>query len=105
MIPETQENEEFVASTEAGFAALVAEFPEFQDPGQLPQEVTAMAAVENIPLLDAWLRHRWQEEKRVRAAAEKRQEAAGQSAGSLSRGAVESDPEPDAFLRAFRAAL
>lgn len=89
----------------AEFITLTGEFPEFQTPGQLPEEVLDTAAAENIPLLDAWLRYRWQEEKRVLAAAKKRQEAAGQSAGSLSRGAVGDDPGPDAFLRAFRSAL
>lgn len=89
----------------AEFIALTGEFPEFQDPGQLPEEVLDTAAAENIPLLDAWLRYRWQEEKKVLAAAKKRQEAAGQSAGPLSRGAVRDDPGSDAFLRAFRSAL
>lgn len=46
-----------------------------------------------------------QEEERILAAAQKRQEAARQSVGSLSRGAVGEDPEADAFLRAFRSAL
>ena len=70
--------------------------------GMLPVE---MAAQQNISLLDAYLRHRLQEEKKIAAAAEKRQQAAAQSAGSLSRGAVQTPPEQDAFLRAFRSAL
>ena len=87
------------------FLALVEEFPHIATPSQLPDGVLDMAAEKNIPLLDAYLRHRLQEEKKVAAAAEKRQQAAEQSVGSLSRGAVETPPEQDAFLRAFRSAL
>lgn len=89
----------------AELIALTEEFPEFQDPGQLPEEVLDTAVADGIPLLDAWLRYCWQEEKKVLAAAQKRQEAARRSAGSLSRGAAQNDPGADAFLRAFRSAL
>ena len=64
-----------------------------------------MAAKQRISMLDAYLRYRLQEEKKVAAAVEKQREAAMQSAGSLSRGAVQTPPEQDAFLRAFRSAL
>ena len=64
-----------------------------------------LALAEEFSLLDAYLRHRLQEEKKVAAAAEKQQQAAKQSAGSLSRGAVQVPPEQDAFIRAFRSAL
>ena len=87
------------------FLALSAEFPQIVGPDQLPDVVLDMAVEQNLSLLDAYLRYRLQEEKKVAAAAEKRQEAARQSAGSLSRGAVQTPPEQDAFLRAFRAAL
>lgn len=87
------------------FLTLAEEFPQFISPGQLPDEVLDAAAEQGIPLLDAYLRYRWQEEKKVAAAAAQRQQAAGQSAGSLSRGAVQTPPEQDAFLRAFRSAL
>ena len=86
-------------------ARLAEEFPQIAGPAQLPDEVLDMAAEQNISLLDAYLRYRLQEEKRVAAAAEKREQAARQSAGSLSRGAIQTPPEQDAFLRAFRAAL
>lgn len=87
------------------FLVLAEEFPQFTAPSQLPDGVLEMAAQQNISLLDAYLRYRLQEEKKVAAAAEMRQQAAKQSAGSLSRGAAERPPEEDAFLRAFRAAL
>ena len=87
------------------FLTLAEEFPQFVSPDQLPDGVLDMAAEKNISLLDAYLRHRLQEEKKVAAAAQMREQAARQSAGSLSRGAAETPPEQDAFLRAFRAAL
>ena len=87
------------------FLVLAEEFPQFAAPNQLPEGVLEMAVEQNISLLDAYLRYRLQEEKKVAAAAEMRQQAAKQSAGSLSRGAAERPPEEDAFLRAFRAAL
>lgn len=87
------------------FLTLAEEFPQFIRPNQLPEGVLDMAAKQGISLLDAYLRHRWQEEKKITAAAEKRQQAAAQSVGSLSRGAVQTPPEQDAFLRAFRLAL
>lgn len=87
------------------FIALTAEFPHLVCPADLPDGVLDTAAEEGIPLLDAYLRYRWQEEKRVAAANATRRRAAAHSAGSLSRGAVETPPEQDAFLRAFRSAL
>lgn len=89
----------------ADFIRLTEEFPELYSPSQLPDEVLQVAAQEEIPLLDAYLRHRWQEEKRVREAARQRAAAAQQSAGPLSRGAAKTDPAPESFLKAFRAAL
>ena len=87
------------------FLTLAEDFPQFVSPAQLPDEVLDMAAEKGISLLDAYLRYRLQEEKKVAAAAEKREQAAARSVGSLSRGAMETPPEQDAFLRAFRAAL
>ena len=87
------------------FIRLSEEFPELDSPARLPDEVLQTAAEENISLLDAYLRYRWQEEKQVREAARRRALAAQQSAGSLARGADKRDPAPDRFLRAFRAAL
>lgn len=89
----------------AEFLTLTEEFPQLLHPADLPDGVLDTAAREGIPLLDAFLRYRWQEEKKVAAATESRRRAAQCSAGSLSRTAVETPPEQDAFLRAFRSAL
>lgn len=89
----------------ADFLTLAEEFPQLVSPADLPDSVLETAARDGIPLLDAYLRHRWQEEKKVAAATARRRQAAQSSAGSLSRGAVETPPEQDAFLRAFRSAL
>lgn len=89
----------------ADFLLLAEEFPDLQSPAQLPDTVLDMAAEEGIPLLDAYLRHRWQEEKRRLAAEKQQEQAARQSAGSLAAGAAQTPPEQDAFLRAFRRAL
>lgn len=87
------------------FLLLNREFPAIQDPNQLPDEVLDTAVAEDIPLLDAYLRFRWQEEKRVRAEEERRRQAAACSTGSLYQSGTESHPEQDTFLRAFRTAL
>ena len=87
------------------FILLMEEFPQLQSPEQLPETVLETAAKTGISLLDAYLRYRWQQEKRVRAAAEQRAAAARQSAGSLSRGSIPGDPGPELFMKAFRSAL
>ena len=89
----------------ADFLTLMQEFPHLISPTDLPDSVLETAAQEGIPLLDAYLRYRWQEEKKVAASVQMRQQAAQRSAGSLSRGAADTPPEQDAFLRAFRSAL
>ena len=104
LIAEEMNDEDCRRATEE-FLALAEEFPQFADPNQLPDGVTDLAQQQGICLLDAYLRYRLQEEKRVAAATEKRMQAAEQSVGSLSRGEMETPPEQDAFLRAFRAAL
>lgn len=104
-LPEQPEQPDVTDRLAADFLRLTEDFPELQSPSQLPESVLDTAAAENIPLLDAYLRYRWQEEKKVLAAAAKREQAARQSAGSLSAGSSQVAPEQDAFLRAFRRAL
>ena len=114
--PETQPEEttpeaaepsqnDVTARLAADFLLLAEEFSDLQSPAQLPDTVLDVAAREGIPLLDAYLRYRWQEEKRVLAAARQQEQAARQSAGSLAAGTAQAPPEQDAFLRAFRRAL
>ena len=104
-VPAAEEPIDVTQRLAEDFLVLAEEFPQFTAPNQLPEGVLEMAVEQNISLLDAYLRYRLQEEKKVAAAAEMRQQAAKRSAGSLSRGAAERPPEEDAFLRAFRAAL
>lgn len=104
-VPAAEEPVDVTQRLAEDFLVLAEEFPQFTAPNQLPEGVLEMAVEQNISLLDAYLRYRLQEEKKVAAAVEMRQQAAKQSAGSLSRGAAERPPEEDAFLRAFRAAL
>lgn len=87
------------------FFLLREEFPAIRSPEQLPDAVLELAADSGIPLFDAYLRFRHEEEKRVRVEEERRRLAADRSAGSLMQGVAEADPEQEAFLRAFRTAL
>ncbi|MBR0447556.1 MAG: hypothetical protein IIX28_03710 [Clostridia bacterium] len=103
--PMLPEPEDITPRLAADFITLTEEFPHLNSPTDLPDSVLDTAAQENIPLLDAYLRYRWQEEKKVAASLQTRQQAAMRSAGSLSRGAEGTPPEQDAFLRAFRSAL
>lgn len=103
--PAPPEPEDITHRLAADFLTLAEEFPHLNSPTDVPDSVLDTAAREGIPLLDAYLRYRWQEEKKVAASLQTRQQAAQRSAGSLSRGAADTPPEQDAFLRAFRSAL
>ena len=87
------------------FIYLREEFPSVERPEQLPDVVLDMAADQSISLFDAYLRFCHEERKRVQREEECRRQAAERSAGSLQQGIVDSHPEQDAFLRAFRTAL
>lgn len=104
-VPTPPEPEDVTPRLAADFLTLMQEFPHVVSPTDLPNSVLDTAATEGIPLLDAYLRYRWQEEKKVAASVQTRQLAAQRSAGSLSRGAADTPPEQDTFLRAFRSAL
>ena len=104
-VPTLPEPEDVTPRLAADFLTLMQEFPHVVSPTDLPNSVLDTAATEGIPLLDAYLRYRWQEEKKVAASVQTRQLAAQRSAGSLSRGAADTPPEQDTFLRAFRSAL
>ncbi len=87
------------------FVALREEFPSLQHPEQLPDAVLDLATEQNISLLDAYLRFRHEERRRIRHEEQRRREATAQSAGSLTQGETDSHPIRDAFSRAFRTAL
>ncbi|MBQ4613132.1 MAG: hypothetical protein IJB26_06290 [Clostridia bacterium] len=87
------------------FILLREEFPSIERPDQLPDAVLDMAAEKSISLFDAYLRFCHEERKRVEREQQRRQQAAASSAGSLQQGTVDTHPEQDAFLRAFRTAL
>ena len=86
------------------FFLLREEFPAIHSPEQLPDAVLELAANENIPLFEAYLRFRYAEEKRIRQEEERRRQAAACAVGSLTQGAADANPEQEAFLRAFRTA-
>lgn len=89
----------------AEFITMQQEVPGLHAPEDLAAEIWDTAAREGIPLLDAFLRFRWQEEQRVRREKERRRRTAACSSGSLREGGAESHPEQDAFVRSFRRAM
>ena len=66
----------------AGFRSLRRMFPEYERPEQLPDSVRREAQEEDIPLLDALLRHRLREERRAARELLRQRAAAAASAGS-----------------------
>ncbi len=87
-----------------GFLQLQKEIPELKEITDVPEAVLEMAATENVSLLDAYLRYRFQEERAVLRETERQQRVALQAAGSLS-GGTRAAPAADAFTRAFEQAL
>ncbi len=88
-----------------GFLQLQREVPELESVADLPEAVFTAAAEENIPLLDAYLRHRFREERAVLAEQQRQQRAAQAAAGSLCGGGRQAKPVSDAFARSFEQAL
>lgn len=88
-----------------GFLQLQREVPELESVADLPEAVFTAAAQENIPLLDAYLRHRFREERAVLAEQQRQQRAAEAAAGSLGGGGRQAKPVSDAFARSFEQAL
>ncbi len=89
----------------AEFITMQQEVPGLHAPEDLAAEIWDSAAREGIPLMDAFLRFRWQEEQRVRREEERRRRAVACSPGSLREGAAQNHPEQDVFVRAFRRAM
>lgn len=87
------------------FRALAKEVPQIRTFSDLPDAVIALAVDRNISLFDAYLRHSFQENRRIGEAQAAGERAAKASVGSLA--AVPSDlhPEVDAFVHALRQSL
>jgi hypothetical protein len=100
-----QFEEETVEALADGFLQLQQEMPELESLADLPEAVLQAAAEEHIPLLDAFLRHRFREERAVRLERERQQRAAEAAAGSLQGGGNGADPASAAFARSFEQAL
>ncbi len=88
-----------------GFLQLQQEMPELQSVADVPEAVLQAAAEENIPLLDAFLRHRFREERAVLAEQQRQSRAAQAAAGSLGGSNRQAKPVSDAFARSFEQAL
>ncbi len=81
------------------FVGLQAQFPALTAFGQLPRPVLDMAVRQDLPLLDAYLRHRHAEARKIAAARAAQERAATASAGSQAAGAGETaNPTIDAML-------
>lgn len=107
-IPEDEAYSLSEADVEAlaeGFLQLQQEMPELADIGDVPETVLRTAAREHLPLLDAFLRYRFREQRAVIAEQQRQQRTGEQTAGSLYTGGGQTHPETDAFMRAFQKAL
>lgn len=103
--PASADSSDITHRLAAEFITMQQEVPGLHAPEDLAAEIWDTAAREGIPLLDAFLRFRWQEEQRVRREKERRRRTAACSSGSLREGGADSHPEQDAFVRSFRRAM
>lgn len=89
----------------AEYAALCAEIPDAPAFAALPEEAFDVAQAEGVPLLDAYLRVLFREQRRTAQALRDQQEAAAHAVGSLRGETDDPDTAGDAFLRALNRAL
>lgn len=86
-----------------GFVQLQRAVPQVTDIKQVPSEVWRDAVEQDIPLLDAFLRHRNREQQRIDAAAAASGKASADTVGALSGGAPSNiSPEIHAMLAGVR---
>lgn len=97
-------SEEAVEALADSFLELQKELPELESVADLPEAVWEAAYEGNIPLMDAYLRYCFREERAVLAEQERQKRAAQAAAGSLS-GNKRARPVSDAFARSFKQAL
>lgn len=89
----------------AEYDALCAEIPDAPAFAELPEETFSVAEREGVPLLDAYLRVLFREQRRTAQALHDQQEAAARSAGSLRGETDDPDTAGEAFIRALKRAL
>ncbi len=87
------------------FQRLKQEVPELDSVNDLPETVLREASEQNLPLLDAYLRYRWREQRAVAEERARQKRTGEQTAGSLYTGATRHNPASDAFAHAFEQAL
>lgn len=87
------------------FYTLCRQMPDIREPEQLPDRVWQAAVQEKIPLMDAYLRFLWQEDRKARLEQSRAAQAAAASSGSLAGTPDTPKSEQNAFIRAFREAV
>ncbi len=97
--------EEMIDALADGFLLLRQEVPEVDSVADVPEAVFEMAATERLPLLDAFLRYRWREQRAILEERARQRRTGEQAAGSLYTGSGRRHLEADAFARAFEQAL
>lgn len=90
--------DEFVRLTDE----MPGQFAAFTD---VPAEAVALAVSDDLPLLDAYLRHAFYEQRRAQAVRQQQALSASRSAGSLGSAGLAPEPDMDSFERAFYSAL
>lgn len=84
---------------------LKAEVPSIKSVDDVPNAVLQLAETKNIGLLDAWLRYQHSENRRIERAAQKQQEAAKASTGSVASEPETKNKVNETFSNTFRNAL
>lgn len=87
------------------YAALKAEVPEAPSLADLPPELWQVAQKEGVPLLDAYLRVLYREQRRVQEAQAQAARSAARSAGSMQEVPQMPDTAGTAFLQALARAV
>ena len=87
------------------FCVLCREIPGITRVDDLPDAVMQMAVEQGLSLFDAYLRHRFYEERRIGEAERAEQTAVAVSTGSLAAPPTDPHPEVDAFVTELRRSL
>ena len=87
------------------FEVLAEAVPDIHSVEDIPEEVFTLAVAQKLPLYDAYLRFRYEEERRQKSEQERQAAAQASSAGSLRDTGETPSPEDNAFVSAFRRAI